>query len=69
VDILAGRQTSGFNFNFKSWENRMDAALALVSLCSAEILLVVFLVGAIYALVRPQRGLQDHLAETRLVPK
>jgi hypothetical protein len=67
ADILAGRQTSGFNF--KSWENPMDAALALGSLCLAEILLAVFLAGAVYALVRPQRGLQDLLAETRLVPK
>jgi hypothetical protein len=69
VDIIARRPTSGFNFNFKSWDNPMDAALALGSFCSAELLLVVFVAGAVYALVRPQRGLQDLLAETRLVPK
>jgi hypothetical protein len=69
VDILAGRQTSGFNFNFKSWENPMDVALALGSLCTSEILLAVFLAGAVYGLIRPERGLQDLLAETRLVPK
>ena len=44
-------------------------ALSLASLCSAEILLVLSLAAAIYAVVRPERGLQDLLAGTRLVPK
>jgi hypothetical protein len=69
MDMLAGRQASDFNFNFQSWDNPQTAALAIGSMCSAEILLVVFLAGAVYALVRPQRGLQDLLAGTQLVPK
>jgi hypothetical protein len=45
------------------------SALALSALCSAELLLLAFLTGAVYALARPQRGLQDLLAGTRLVPR
>jgi hypothetical protein len=31
--------------------------------------LVIFLLGAIYAVVRPERGIQDRVAATYLVPE
>jgi hypothetical protein len=41
----------------------------LGGLCGGELLLVLFVVGAIYALIRPQRGLQDLLVGTWLAPR
>ncbi len=38
-------------------------------ICCAELLGLVGVVGAVYAVVRPQRGIQDFLAGTRLVPR
>src|SRR5262249_16000443 len=37
--------------------------------CTVPLLMFVQLLGTIYALVRPQRGVQDHIAGTRLVPQ
>jgi hypothetical protein len=45
------------------------AALTLFTICSAEVLALIFFAGAIYAVVRPERGWQDVVAGTRLVPR
>ncbi|HEV3006483.1 MAG TPA: protein kinase [Pirellulales bacterium] len=39
------------------------------ALCGSELVAVWFLIGVVYAVARPQRGLQDLLAGTRLAPK
>jgi hypothetical protein len=68
VSMWSGSYSPAEMFRFDN-ANPALGGLLLFSLCSSEILLVVFIAGAIYALVRPQRGLQDLLAETRLVPR
>lgn len=43
--------------------------LMLGGICGGELLAVLFFIGAIYAIFRPQRGFQDLLAGTWLVPR
>jgi hypothetical protein len=48
---------------------RMNDLSILPALCGTELLAVWFLIGVVYAVIRPQRGFQDLLAATRLAPK
>jgi hypothetical protein len=43
--------------------------LFLSSMCGAELLGLLFVIGAVWAVAQPRRGLQDRLAGTSLVPK
>lgn len=48
--------------------NPFENPPALLAICGTELLALVFVAGVIYSLVRPQRGLQDLMAGTRLAP-
>jgi hypothetical protein len=41
---------------------------ALLGICGFEVVAALFILGVIYALIRPQQGVQDILAGTRLAP-
>ena len=52
-----------------TYDSGGEAAFLLLPICGAECLGLWFLIGAVYAVARPRRGLQDVLAGTCLVPK
>jgi hypothetical protein len=50
-------------------EMYVDPVSFLVPMCGAELLGLLFLIGAVWAVVQPRRGLQDWLAGTCLIPR
>jgi uncharacterized RDD family membrane protein YckC len=46
-----------------------EFAVIVPLMCGSECVLVFFFIGGLWAIVQPQRGLQDLFAGTWLVPK
>jgi uncharacterized RDD family membrane protein YckC len=61
--LESSQPTTSYQF-----KNEPDTWFLLGGLCGGELLGLGFVVGAVYAVIRPQRGLQDWLSGTWLAP-